>query len=293
MGGTSTERDVSIKTGNAVVQTCEAIGYEVIPLVLQEDIQPLIPELLAADLVFNALHGGIGENGVIQGFLEALGVRYTGSDALTSSLCMDKHLCKSIVRHHGFPTPNWVHVAPGEAFPGPGSIDYPVVVKPNDQGSTVGLSLVEAPDQMEEAVQFAQQFSPEVIIEDYIPGRELTATVIGGKVYPIVEIFPSHTYYDYECKYQEGLSEYQCPADLSAQQRELVNSITSGIYRLLKCRHYGRIDFRLDPEGNLWFLELNTLPGMTATSLVPKAAKADGVTFEDLITTIINEALQE
>jgi len=292
MGGVSAERAVSLNTGDAIVKACKAIGHIVIPVTLEDTLGPLIPELKQADLVFNALHGGQGENGVIQGFFESLGIPYTGSGPLSSALCMDKHFSKSIAHHNGILTPFWQCVRSVEVTIDPERFKYPLVVKPNDQGSTVGISIVRQEEDLRQAIESALRYSESVIIENFIAGRELTVTILGDEVYPIVEIIPSHEVYDYECKYIQGLTEYICPANLSEAETEDIQKTAMDIFRLFHCRHYGRVDFRFDSHGKAWFLEVNTLPGMTATSLVPKAAKASGVSFEELVHKIITEATE-
>lgn len=289
-GGSSLEREVSLKTGKAVVAALKKLGHEVIPFVYEDDLQPFIPLLKSVDLVFNALHGGAGEDGTIQGFLASLGIRFTGSGQLSSGVCMNKHLSKMVVRYNELPTPDWVLTSsPPISF----DFDYPVVVKPNDQGSTIGVSIVNRPEDLLGALEAAQKLSPEVLIEKYIAGRELTVAIVGDEVFPIVEIEPSHECYDYACKYEAGMSEYSCPAKLDPETTEEILDIALKIYRLLGCEQYGRVDFRLDENQHPWFLELNTLPGMTDTSLVPKAARARGLSFEQLIARILQEALRK
>jgi len=292
MGGASAERAVSLNTGEAIVKACKAIGHIVIPITLEDSLEPLIPELKQVDLVFNALHGGQGENGVIQGFFESLRIPYTGSGPLSSALCMDKHFSKSIAHHNGILTPFWQCVKSAGERINSGGLEYPLVVKPNDQGSTVGISIVRREEDLQPAIESALHYSESAIIENFIPGRELTVTILGDEVYPIVEIIPSHEVYDYECKYTQGLTEYVCPACLSNEETEEIQKTAMNIFRLFNCRHYGRVDFRLDAHGKAWFLEVNTLPGMTATSLVPKAAKAGGISFEELVHKIITEATE-
>jgi len=169
---------------------------------------------------------------------------------------------------------------------------FPVVIKPNDQGSTIGLTVVKDESELDDAIELARQFANVVLIEEFIVGKEITVTVIGDKAYPIVEIVPSHGLYDYECKYNKGMTEYFCPANIDKDLTKAIQESALKIHKLLGCRHYSRVDFRLDKNGRAWFLELNTLPGMTETSLVPKAAKASGLSFPELIQTIINEALE-
>ena len=246
----------------------------------------------SVDLVFLGLHGSIGENGTIQGFLESLGVKYTGSDPLSSAICMDKNISKIIARDSKVNTPNWEIVTRGQTL-NEDSFEFPLVIKPNDQGSTLGLTIVHKKAELGPALNLAYNYSSSVMVEQFIEGRELTVTLIGGKALPVCEIIPSHELYDYECKYTSGMSKYVCPANIDLDLTKRVQEITERLFDILKCRHYSRADFRLDRDDNLWFLEMNTLPGMTDTSLAPIAAKAAGLSFNDLIDRIVLQAWSE
>ena len=292
LGGNSAEREVSLASGKAISAACKELGHNVLDLDPQFDVRLLVPDLLTVDLVFNGLHGGDGENGVIPGFLQSLGVKYTGSRNEASAICMDKRISKALVHRKDLLTPNWVSLANNDPLPSVGDMVFPVVIKPNDQGSTIGLTVVKDESELDDAIELARKFANVVLIEEFIVGKEITVTVIGDKAYPIVEIVPSHGLYDYECKYNQGMTEYFCPANIDKDLTKAIQESALKIHKLLGCRHYSRADFRLDENGKAWFLELNTLPGMTETSLVPKAAKASGLSFPELIQTIINEALK-
>ena len=292
MGGQGEERDISIKSGKAIQSALETIGYNVLAITLENTLGDIISDLHSVDLVFLGLHGSIGENGTIQGFLESLGVKYTGSDPLSSAICMDKNISKIIARHSKVNTPNWKIVTKGQPFNGNNS-EFPLVIKPNDQGSTVGLTIVHDKSELGPALNLAFNYSSSVMVEQFIEGREFTVTLIEGKALPVCEIIPSHELYDYECKYTPGMSKYVCPADISLDLTKRVQEITERLFDVLKCRHYSRADFRLDHDDNFWFLEMNTLPGMTDTSLVPMAAKAAGLSFNDLIDHIVLQACSE
>jgi len=292
LGGNSAEREVSLASGKAILAACKELGHDVLDLDPEFDMKLLVPDLLTVDLVFNGLHGGDGENGVIPGFLQSLGVKYTGSKTEASAICMDKRTSKALVHRKDLLTPNWVSLANNDPLPSVGDMVFPVVIKPNDQGSTIGLTVVKNESELDDAIELARQFANVVLIEEFIVGKEITVTVIGDKAYPIVEIVPSHGLYDYECKYNKGMTEYFCPAIIDKDLTKAIHESALKIHRLLGCRHYSRVDFRLDKNGRAWFLELNTLPGMTETSLVPKSAKASGLSFPELIQTIINEALE-
>ena len=205
---------------------------------------------------------------------------------------MDKNISKIIARHSKVNTPNWEIVTRGQPFNGNNS-EFPLVIKPNDQGSTVGLTIVHDKSELGPALNLAFNYSSSVMVEQFIEGREFTVTLIEGKALPVCEIIPSHELYDYECKYTSGMSKYLCPAVIDLDLTKRVQEITERLFDVLKCRHYSRADFRLDHDDNFWFLEMNTLPGMTDTSLVPMAAKAAGLSFNDLIDHIVLQACSE
>ena len=292
MGGPGEEREISLQSGKAIQLALEAIGYNVLSITLENKLGDIISDLHSVDLVFLGLHGSIGENGTIQGFLESLGVKYTGSDPLSSAICMDKNISKIIARDSKVNTPNWAIVTRGQTLNEDNS-EFPLVIKPNDQGSTVGLTIVHDESELGPALNLAYNYSSSVMVEQFIEGRELTVTLIGGKALPVCEIIPSHELYDYECKYTSGMSKYVCPAYIDLDLTKRVQEITERLFDVLKCRHYSRADFRLDHEDNLWFLEMNTLPGMTDTSLAPMAAKAAGFSFNELIDRIVLQAWSE
>ena len=284
MGGPSEECEVSKSTGTAVSAACRSLGYDVLKLSFQDNYEALLPKLKNADIVFNALHGGMGENGEIQAWMEGNLIVYTGSGPEASELCMDKSRSKAVARNLGVKTADWEllhHVY--ETY----SIGLPFVVKPNTQGSTVGLTVVHNKNEIKPAIKDAFVHGKSVMIEKYINGRELTVTVLGSKAYPIVEIQPSHNLYDYECKYTPGMSKYICPADLSPKLTNKIKRDTENIFKGLGCEVYGRADYLLADDGQYFFLEMNTLPGMTDTSLVPKAVAAEGLSFEKLVKKII------
>ena len=297
-GGASTEHKISIQTGFAVAEAIKDI-YNLEMVNLDKEIYQSPHNLLDADLVFNALHGGDGENGTIQAYLDLHHITYTGSGAKASKIAMDKNISKLIAQSIKIPTPKWVLI---KRDPNSGlklqnyntpKFTYPYVVKPSNEGSTSGLSIVYDEFELPEAIDIAAGYSDEILIEEYIPGRELTVGILGKKSLPIVEILPSHNFYDFECKYTEGLSEYKVPADLSDSLVRKISEDALKIYNTIGCRHYARADFRLNGKDEYYFLEINTLPGMTSTSLLPKAANAAGLEFPDLIDIIIKIATLE
>ena len=244
-----------------------------------------LPAVREADVLFLALHGGRGEDGTLQAVLDVLGVPYTGSGALGSGLAMDKDLAKRLFRVAQVPTADWVMAPASPAHLGD-RLGWPVVVKPSKQGSTVGLSIVKTPGDLEEAVRVAFQYDDEVMIEVFVPGRELTVGILDGKALAVGEIIPRHEIFDYECKYTPGMAEEVFPADLAPGVAARCQSLALVAHDTLKLGGYSRVDFRLTPGGELSCLEVNTLPGMTATSLMPQSARAAGIEFPDLCERI-------
>jgi D-alanine-D-alanine ligase len=320
MGGTSAERNVSLASGLAVVRALRERGHEVDTIdtargfVPQEQEAALLPEgvgsappeeltdplpadrLVAlpeargADVVFLALHGGAGEDGRLQAVLELAGIRYTGSGPLGSAIAMDKDVSKRLLRDAEVPTLPWrVARAPEYAYDRDTIDDvvgFPVIVKPVNEGSSVGLHVVETPDALAPAVRDAARYDSEVMIERYVRGRELTVSIVGDQALPPIEIRPKKGIYDYESKYTAGMTEYLCPAPVDEEVVAQIQAYALRAFRVLKLRGYGRIDFMLAKE-QLFCLEANTLPGMTATSLLPKAAAAVGMSFPELCERIV------
>lgn len=291
IGGDSSEREVSIASGRSIENACIALGHEVVRLDPKDGLEKIKSLLLKVDLVFNGLHGGDGENGKISKYLEDLGVVFTGSDSVSSEICMNKDKAKRIAANNNVLTPEWVLVT-NEALSGNiGQLNFPIVVKPNDQGSTLGLSIINSKSQLKGAFKVANSFASSVMYEQHIQGREITCSIVGNIAYPIVEIIPKHEIYDYECKYTKGMSKYICPAEINKNISSYIKEISLKIHKLLGCRHYSRVDFLLDRNNDPWFLEINTLPGMTETSLLPKSLESAGVNFNQIIEKIIEEAM--
>jgi len=295
LGGASSEKDISILTGLSVAEALSG-KHDTEVIHIGSDISILPEKLLGFNIVFNALHGGIGENGDIQSFLDLHHITYCGSAAKASKLAMDKHLTKMIAKTESVPTPEWrlikfdkysTQLLNENAI----KFDFPYIVKPADEGSTVGLSLVNSLDDLEGAIEIAGKHSTNILIEEYIAGRELTVGVLGSKTLPIVEIIPDHVLYDYDCKYTKGKSQYKVPAELPEKVTRKIQDDALKIYKAVGCRHYGRIDFMLNESNKHYFLEINTLPGMTSTSLLPMAAQAAGLDFPDLVDTITKIAM--
>lgn len=290
VGGDSPERDISLSSGKAIHKALESLGNDVIALDPKDGIRLLEKQILSVDLIFNGLHGGDGENGNIAAYLESLGVLFTGSGEVSSRNCMDKNISKEVVSENEIDTPKWVLKQKMPNEDRIKDLGFPMIVKPNDLGSTIGLSIVRNNKELSSACKRALKFTDSIMFESFIQGREITVPIIGKKSFPIVEIIPKNDLYDYECKYTSGMSEYICPADIDITLTNNIKNVALKIHKLLKCDHYSRVDFLLGDNDKLWFLEINTLPGMTETSLLPKSLKADGYSFTDVVQMILDEA---
>jgi D-alanine-D-alanine ligase len=250
------------------------------------------------DIVFNALHGKWGEDGTIQSLFELSGIPYTGSGVLASSISMNKAFSKVMFKHNDVSTPEWfvvdkenINLSDIDEFITK-TFDYPCVVKPNDQGSAIGLSICYGFGELDEAMKTASSYCSNVIIEDYIAGHEITVGILGHHCYPVLEIKPKHDFYDYTCKYTHGMSEYEVPAKFPQNTLQLIQEQAMKAFTAVGCKVYGRLDFRLSENLHPYCLEVNTLPGLTSTSLLPKTAKADGTSFDELIQQIIIKSLR-
>jgi D-alanine-D-alanine ligase len=243
-----------------------------------------------ADVLFLSVHGGAGEGGPLQAVLDIVGVPYTGSGPLASGLAMDKDLAKRLFRAAGVPVPAWfmAPVAPDDITT---ALGWPVIVKPARGGSTVGLTLVKGAKGLDQAIALAARYDRDVMAEQFIPGRELTVGILGDVPLPVGEIIPKHELFDYECKYTPGMSEEIFPARLDTKVSRQLQELALTAHRALKLGGYSRVDFRLSPEGDIFCLEANTLPGMTRMSLIPQAARAAGIEFPELCERICQLAL--
>jgi D-alanine-D-alanine ligase len=303
MGGKSAERQVSLDTGAAVAPALEAAGHNVTTYDLNPASGRGILDLVAsacfksADVTFIALHGGEGEDGRIQAMLELAGMPYTGSGMRASALCMDKSVSKTIFKHHGIITPPWSCLWGSEASLENGKCaaddlgGLPVVVKPVDQGSTIGVTIVWNLDELGGAIGLAREYSAGVLLEKYIAGRELSVPIVGEQVFPIIEIKPKRGFYDYKRKYTKGMTVYDCPAGIDGTIARRIEDQAMQAFRILGCEGFARVDLRLAEDDTPYFLEMNTIPGMTETSLVPMGAKARGVSFTQLVDRIVSYAL--
>ena len=245
-----------------------------------------------ADVVFMALHGDMGENGQLQATLDAFGIRYTGSGYVGSLLAMDKDLSKKILVGAGVPTPEWIMVDPAQGISEAAfaRIGYPCVVKPCSGGSSVGVSMVENAAELADAMAAAAKYERYVLVEKRIVGRELTVGILAGEVLPAIEIIPKQGFYDYTNKYQGGMTEEICPAQIDEDTRVLVGELTRRAFEALRLGGYARFDWMLDANGGLWCLEANTLPGMTPTSLLPQMAAEIGLDYDSLCERLVQLA---
>jgi len=295
MGGLSSEREVSLTSGGAVAAALRDAGYDVAEILYDGQTLPEDIRKAAPDVVFIALHGKLGEDGCVQGLLEVMGVPYTGPGVTCSALAMDKGLSKDIMVRHGIPTPDYVVIRKkgfDPSRPDFGGMTCPVVVKPANSGSTIGMSFAFREEELLPGVVRAFEHDDVVLIERFIEGRELTVGVIDGGPLPLVEVIIPGGVYDYEAKYHSTANRYVCPAELDAETTAKVQRLAVEVFDALRGYGVGRVDFRLDAEGNAWALEMNTIPGMTKTSLLPKAAAASGVDFTALVETILIGALR-
>jgi D-alanine-D-alanine ligase len=243
-----------------------------------------------ADICFLALHGGIGENGQLQALLDIYGIPYTGSSYEGSLLAMNKIISKELMAFKGIQTPDWAVYRIGQELP---ELKYPVVVKPNDNGSSIGVTIIENPEELHQAIEEIQELSTTILIEEKIEGREFSVGVIGDTALPVIEIIPRSHFFDYQSKYQAGASEEITPANIpDGLTIEMQNNAVK-VHQLLGLKVYSRIDFIVDENNHIFCIEANSLPGMTQTSLLPQEARAKGISYEDLCELLITESLKK
>lgn len=295
MGGPSSEREISLKSGTAVYESLRNQNLDAVAVDIQTDNwqqnRSLIRQM-RIEVAFIALHGLFGEDGQIQALLEELNIPYTGSGPAASRLAMDKIASHKIFHKCGLPVPNYIVFSLKKDFADlrkrvAASLIPPLVVKPAAQGSSIGLSIVKSEEELGEAVRLAFGFDERIIVEEYIPGREITVGILGDSALPIVEIIPKNKFYDYEAKYTPGRSEYVVPACLSAQVTARAQSIARAAHQSLGCSGFSRVDMRLSLQNLPIVLEVNSIPGLTVTSLLPKAAAVRGMDFDQLCLNIL------
>lgn len=310
LGGTSPERDISLRTGKAVLTALVGKGYDVEAIDVGQDLPKQLVEK-RIEVAFVALHGKLGEDGSVQGLLEVMRVPYSHSGVLASSVSMDKIASKRMYEHAGLPTPAWTTflapepgLAPLTAVDLPKNIPLPFVVKPATAGSTIGISVVKAGATREDyaaALNLAARYDRAILVEQFVAGVEITVAVLGGyeggpggaKALPVIEIVPpGDGFFDFDAKYQytKGKTQYLCPARIPAAQQTEASRISVAAHEVLCCEGVTRSDLMVDASGKPWLLETNTIPGMTETSLVPKAARQAGMEFPELVETILDSA---
>jgi D-alanine-D-alanine ligase len=280
MGGISPEREISLKTGRAVLKSLLAQDYHAIGLDAGRSIAARLTEEKVG-VAFVALHGPWGEDGTIQGLLEMMGIPYTGSGVLASALAMNKTMAKKVFSYHELPTPEFQIVPCGHDSMKIG-ISLPLVAKPVCGGSTIGISIVNSEGELRDALAKAAEYDQEIFVEHYVEGRDLTVGVLNGEHLPVIEIVPKSGFYDFEAKYSPGKTAYVVPARVPDDVTEKAQNLAVAAYRALACAGAARVDFRMDRHGMLTILEVNTIPGLTERSLLPMAAAESGIDFSAL-----------
>lgn len=288
MGGMSAEREISLKSGMAVYNALLQKGYNAVVVDVGRDAAKKIVQK-NIDAAFIALHGKYGEDGAIQGLLEIMGIPYTGSDIQASSLAMNKILAKKIFMLNKIPTPEFAMVCRGGVAP---PMKMPLIVKPNSQGSTIGVTVAKDKTDLVKAVKQAFKFDDTVLIERFIKGRELTVGILNGEALPVVEIRPKNKIYDFNAKYTKGMTEYIAPALLPKALEKKAQGIALKAFNSLGCSGAARVDIMLGEKNKPYVLEVNTIPGMTELSLLPKAAACAGINFPELVEKILIDAIK-
>lgn len=295
-GGISSEREISLMTGKNIYQSLVKSGYNTIFIDIKDDFYRKLKEI---NLAFMAVHGRYGEDGTVQGLLELMKIPYTGSGVLSSAIAINKILSKKILMYEDINTPkyialNFTDIQDLKKLSSliRENLEYPIVVKPNSEGSTIGVNIVKKNSQLKDAFEDVLKYDKKVLIEEYIRGRELTVSIIGLEpiTLPIIEVKPKSGFYDYRSKYTKDMTEYIVPAELDRKIAKSVSDVALKCHKVLECSGISRVDFVLDDHDKAYVFEVNTMPGMTATSLVPKAAKVVGIDFDLLVEIILDSA---
>lgn len=290
LGGLSAEREVSLKTGQASLRALQRLGYDVVAIDVKQDLPQQLQQA-GIEIAFIALHGRFGEDGRVQGLLEMMQIPYTGSGVMASSVAIDKVMTKQILLFHEIPTPQFDFMRPGDSM---GDLlrrckPLPLVVKPSREGSTIGVTIARKKDDLHAGIDLAATLDGTVLVEEFIDGVEYTVSVLNGRALPIIQIVPLSGFYDFAAKYTRGASEHLLPAPIDAELTRLLQQTAVKACRVLGCRGATRVDFM--SRGREFFcIEVNTIPGMTETSLLPEAAQADGIDFPHLVETILLDA---
>jgi len=287
MGGLSAERDISLKSGEAVFGALQRKGVDATRIDVDENILEQLSKQ-QYDRAFVILHGRGGEDGVIQAVLETLGVAYTGSGVLGAALCMDKLRTKQIWSGAGLPTPEYIKLTEDSDIDAVAAkLGFPIIIKPSHEGSSIGMSKVDQLSELGPAWEKARQYDDEVIAEKWIEGDEYTVTILQQQAFPMIRLETPNVFYDYDAKYVANTTTYHCPCGLQAEQESVLQQLALNAFNVLGASGWGRVDFMLDKAGQPWLIEANTVPGMTDHSLVPMAASAAGVSFDELVWKIL------
>ncbi len=290
LGGLSAEREISLKTGTAALNALRELGYDAVAIDAGTD----LPEQLRqneVEVAFIALHGRFGEDGRVQGLLEMMQIPYTGSGVMASSIAIDKVVTKQLLLFHELPTPGFDFIRPGDSIADLQARcqQLPLIVKPSREGSTIGITIARTAEVLQQGIAAAAELDGTVLVEEFIDGDELTVSVLNGKALPIIKIVPKSGFYDYQAKYFSGDTAYLLPAPIDAEVYQQVQRAAEAAYRALGCRGAARVDFMLR-ERESYCIEVNTIPGMTETSLLPKAAAAAGIAFPQLVEMLLDDA---
>ncbi|MCW8944803.1 MAG: D-alanine--D-alanine ligase [Sedimenticola sp.] len=286
MGGLSAEREVSLQGGQAVLEALVRRGVDTHGVDAGQDVLSLLQQE-QYDRVFIMLHGRGGEDGVIQGALENIGMPYTGSGVAGSALGMDKYRCKLLWKGLGLPTADFVMLQSDADIARAEAMGFPLMIKPSHEGSSIGMARVDNSQELKAAWKQAGGYDLDVMAEKWITGSEYTASILDDQVLPLIRIETPNTFYDYEAKYQADSTGYFCPCGLNAAEEDSLKQLAAKAFRAVGAKGWGRVDIMLDSESNPYLLEVNTVPGMTSHSLVPMAARAEGVEFDELVWRIL------
>ena len=292
MGGISSEREISLKSGKSIIENIDKNKYEVIPVVIDEKVD-IINKVKDLDFALLALHGKFGEDGTVQSVLQTLDIPYSGCGPLTSALCMDKDLTKTVLEANGIRTARWLNVKSVEEidYEAIENMGYPVFIKPTNGGSSVATFKIYDKEKVQEAVEEGLKWDTEVMIEEFIDGNEITCPVFDNKLFPVIAIKPKSDFFVYTQKYSDNGAD-EVLVELEEDLYKEVKEMALKTYKALKCEVYSRIDMIVNKEGTPYILEVNTLPGMTAASLFPKSAKGEGYSFSEFLDLIIETSLK-
>lgn len=296
-GGLSSEREISLKSGQAVFNALIKEGLNVEEIDLRSEAPEDVEKIISGygiDLAFIAMHGRFGEDGKLQSILEKMDIAYVGSDSLASAIAMDKIVSRRIFQENNIPIPKFIVLNRHNEYDFPQKdISFPFVVKPQSQGSSIGISFVNHKDQIDRALKLAFRFDDNAIIEEYIKGKEITVGILDNRALEPIEILPKNQFFDYQAKYTKGLTEYILPAPIDSDLKDKVKYLSLKAHKVLGCRHFSRVDLLLDQNNQPFILEVNTIPGFTSTSLLPKAALYEGITFTQLCIRLLNMAVKD